>query len=248
MSSTKTSETVPTRAQGRLTQALVRLFMKHTTVVSSEPLAPGFHLLTLTSPQFKGFAWSAGQKVQISMGSAFASRTYTPIEWNATEGRTRIVAYAHGDGPGSVWTRNARPGDTCEVFGPRASLDVTGVDGPAIVFGDETSFGLATTIARQPRLEPIQYLLEVNAADTARPVLRRLGINPAAVFTRTPGDEHLRDIERQFAEAASSGATFVLTGKASSIQRLRQYLKTLKVPSARVMTKAYWAPGKVGLD
>jgi hypothetical protein len=46
----------------------------------------------------------------------------------------------------------------------------------------------------------------------------------------------------------AAGATFVLTGKASTIQRIRQSLKQQAVPTGRILTKAYWAPGKTGLD
>jgi NADPH-dependent ferric siderophore reductase len=47
---------------------------------------------------------------------------------------------------------------------------------------------------------------------------------------------------------AASGAHFVLTGKASSIQHAGRVLKAVGVASSRVKTKAYWAPGKIGLD
>ncbi|KGB24904.1 hypothetical protein ApDm4_1195 [Acetobacter pomorum] len=45
-----------------------------------------------------------------------------------------------------------------------------------------------------------------------------------------------------------NGAVFVLTGNASTIQRLRQNLKSRGVPPTRLIAKAYWAPGKTGLD
>ena len=40
----------------------------------------------------------------------------------------------------------------------------------------------------------------------------------------------------------------MLTGKAGTVQRLRQRLKRLAVPASRIATTAYWAPGKTGLD
>lgn len=212
--------------------------MRRATVVSSEAVSPGFQLITLGGPELKGVDWTAGQKVQIAMGSAFVARTFTPVEWDPIEGQTRIVTYAHGHGPGSDWVRGVKPGDTCDVFGPRGSLDVTGLRGPAVVFGDETSFGLALAIARLQERGPVQYLFEVNAADTARSVLKKLDIDKFELFTRTPNDDHLGNIEPQLTAPATSGATFVLTGKATSIQRLRRSLKTLNVPSARVMTRA----------
>jgi NADPH-dependent ferric siderophore reductase len=47
---------------------------------------------------------------------------------------------------------------------------------------------------------------------------------------------------------AAAGASFILTGKATSIQRLQRALKAQGVPRSRLLTKAYWAPGKTGLD
>jgi NADPH-dependent ferric siderophore reductase len=47
---------------------------------------------------------------------------------------------------------------------------------------------------------------------------------------------------------AIRGGSVVLTGRALAVQQLRQHLKTLNIDRSRVMTKAYWAPGKMGLD
>ena len=57
---------------GRLGEALIRLFMRRAAVVSSEPVSPGFQVITLESPQFRTVAWTAGQKLQITIGSALS--------------------------------------------------------------------------------------------------------------------------------------------------------------------------------
>lgn len=233
---------------GRFGRALIRMFMKHVRVIEVEAVAEGFRLIALESPAFKDCAWTPGQKVQIAMGSAFVARTFTPIEWNRAEGQTRILGYAHGGGPGSEWVRNVKRGDECDIFGPRASLAVPDAAGPLMVFGDETSIGLAHAIRRQHADRTLQCLLEVNAATDAREALARLDLDRAEVFERTHNDTYLLEIERRLPALADAGAAFVLTGKASSIQRLRQALKALGTPAARLATKAYWAPGKTGLD
>ncbi|WP_404479018.1 siderophore-interacting protein [Novosphingobium sp. BL-52-GroH] len=244
MTSTRSPEPIASRQPGAFSKALIRLFMKQATVAASEPVGEGFHLITLESPEFVGAAWVPGEKVQIALGSAFTTRTYTPIEWDATAGRTRILAYVHGScGPGSDWVRTARPGDACDVFGPRSSLDLTALPAPIVLFGDETAFGLALAAG-----QGAQCLFEVNSAEAAQPVLEHLGLGTSKLFARRPGDDHLPEIERLLAAPAASGAFFVLTGKATSIQRLRQTLKVLDVPATRIRTKAYWAPGKAGLD
>ncbi|CAN7521983.1 hypothetical protein [Acidovorax sp. LjRoot117] len=54
------------------------------------------------------------------------------------------------------------------------------------------------------------------------------------------------------AVAAAMGARAqprcVLTGRAQSIQQARQALKGRGVPASCIVAKAYWAPGKTGMD
>ena len=65
----------PTKEPGRLSKALMRLWMKPGTIVANVQLADHFHLITLEGPALVDVAWLPGQKVQIAMGSAFATRT-----------------------------------------------------------------------------------------------------------------------------------------------------------------------------
>jgi NADPH-dependent ferric siderophore reductase len=230
-------------------RALVRLLMKQARVAEVESVAEGFRLIMLESPEFQGVQWVPGQKVQIAMGSAFVTRTFTPIEWDAAAGRTRILGYAHGQGPGSVWVREVSAGDACDVFGPRASLDVGDARMP-VVIGDETSIGLAhaLVLGDSARSSALPCLFEVRAAASVRAVIARLHLDAAELFECIENDAHLEGIEHRLPALAAAGATFVLTGKAPSIQRLRRVLKDAGVASSRVVTKAYWAPGKTGLD
>lgn len=233
---------------GRLSRALIRMLMKQARVVEVEPVAEGFRLMTLESSAFRAVSWLPGQKLQIAMGSAFVARTFTPIEWDRAAGRTRILGYAHGNGPGSAWVCDTQPGDACDVFGPRASLDVSHVTGRCVVLGDETSIGLAYALNRQAPGSSLPGLFEVNALATTRDVLTRLDLDGAELFERAANDAHMDDIERRLPMLADAGAAFVLTGRASFIQRVRRVLKVLDVPPSRLMTKPYWAPGKTGLD
>jgi NADPH-dependent ferric siderophore reductase len=235
-------------APGRLSQTLIRMFMKQARVSAMESVAGGFHLITLQGSALKGVAWAPGQKIQIAMGSAFVSRTYTPIEWDAAQGSTRLLGYAHGNGPGSAWLGNLKVGDECAIFGPRASLDVGHISGLRVVLGDETSLGLIHTLARHSAGNPLQSLLEVASVDDVSRVRDRLNLHAVELFARTPDEEHLQGIEARLPVLAAAGASFILTGKATSIQRLQRALKAQGVPRSRLLTKAYWALGKTGLD
>jgi NADPH-dependent ferric siderophore reductase len=224
------------------------MLMKQARVAAAETVAAGFRLITLESPAFRGLPWTPGHKLQIAMGSAFVARTFTPIEWDAAAGRTRILGYAHGSGPGSAWIGASEPGDACDVFGPRASLAPGHAAGMRVLLGDETSIGLACALARHAPGGGLACLLEANAAAPTREAAARLGLDGVELFERAAGEAHLEEIERRLPPLAAAGAAFVLTGKASSIQRLRRVLKALDVPVPRIMSKPYWAPGKTGLD
>ena len=133
------------RAEGRLTRTLVRWLMRSATVASVETLSDRFRLLDLEGDALRSAAWQPGQKIQIRIGSGLTARTYTPIGWDAASGSTSILAWLHGAGPASAWVRSLAPGQTCQFFGPRASLDLD-LNEPFVLFGDETSFGLGDYI------------------------------------------------------------------------------------------------------
>lgn len=236
------------RSEGRLSSLLRRLFMRRATVATCEQIAEGFHLIALESPDFRGLDWTPGDKIQITLGSAFMARTYTPIEWEHSTGRTRIIAWDHGSGPASDWIRGLRTGDVCDIFGPRASLDVSWIPGPVLLFGDETSFGLALAMRRQGYAATAEFLFEVSDVAESRRLLNFMNFGACRLFNRQPDDGHFAEIEARLRERAASGATFVFTGRSVAIQHMRRVLKGLSVPAERLMTKAYWAPGKTGLD
>lgn len=239
---------MPAKEPGRFGRTLLRLLMKQATVVAAERLADRFRSITLEGAALAGVAWIPGQKIQLAMGSAFVARTYTPIDWDASRGRARILGFAHGDGPGSAWVRGVAPGDECDLFGPRSSVDARRLSGPLAVFGDETSIGLACALASQDRTRHLTCHFEVDDVEGSRQVAAHLRLDGAALVARREGDAHLEEMIAALPALAADGASFVLTGKAGTIQRLRQGLKQQAVPATRVVTKAYWAPGKAGLD
>ncbi len=233
---------------GWFQQRLTDLFMKRAVVVDRERVAERFYLVTLESPRFREGGWTPGQKIQVRVGTGLATRTYTPLDWDRDNGRLRILAFAHGAGPGSDWASRGGHGDTCHVFGPRTSTDLRGRDaGLVVVLGDETSIGLVHALAGQAR-GAVRGLLEADASLPVRQVLARLALDGVDAFEKRSGDAHVADIEARLPGLAGDGAHFVLTGRSSFIQQVRRTLKVLGVPSGRQTAKAYWAPGKTGLD
>ena len=193
--------------------------------------------------------WTTGEKIQVSLGSAFTNRTYTPLNWDALAGTTQILAFAHGEGPGSEWARNLKAGDHCHLFGPRHSLDPSPLPASLIVFGDETSVGLAKALQETRLPGAVRTILEVDSAYETNAVVAALTLRNAQLIERstnnTKSDAVLRAMGIRMRDMDDG---FILTGKAQSVQALRSDLKAIGIPTANIMTKAYWAPGKRGLD
>lgn len=232
---------------GRLSNALRRLLMRPARVAACETLAEGT-LITLEGAALQGVGWTPGQKVQVAMSAPFVTRTYTPIDWDPVAGRTRLVAYAHAEGPGSAWALAAQPGDVCDIFGPRGSVEAPSGAAPLALFGDETAIGLAHALRAYDPQRHVTCHFELNDVDRSDAVLGRLDLSDAVRFARRADDGQVAEMETALAWPAEAGAAFVLTGKAATVQRLRLHLKQLGVPASRIATKVYWAPGKSGLD
>ncbi|WP_342731832.1 siderophore-interacting protein [Bradyrhizobium sp. B117] len=222
--------------------------MRSARIAAIETLSPHFRLVELEGEALKTVAWAAGQKIQVAMGAGLSARTYTPMSWNAGSGRTRLLAFVHGDGPGSRWADGLHEGDTCQFFGPRRSLDLTGFEAPIVLFGDETSFGLAAALRDNLQAGGALHMFETTDVAASRQVLEAISLGEARLIARSADDVHLAAVEAEMLRLAANGAQFVLTGKASSIQRISRALKAAGVASSRIKAKAYWAPGKTGLD
>jgi NADPH-dependent ferric siderophore reductase len=228
---------------------MTRLLMRPARVTGVTSLSENFRLIDFQGEALKNCTWSPGDKVQVKLDGGLITRTYTPIEWDRKVGTTRILTYCHGAGPGSEWGRRVIVGDERQFFGPRRSLELVSLASTTILFGDETSFGLAVALERngEPSAER-RFIFEVNDRQESASVLHRLGLAATIFVERRPDDAHLHEISDAIVGFVQPTNTFILSGKASSIQHVSRTLKANGVETRRLRTKAYWAAGKVGLD
>lgn len=249
MNSPEAEPLSPRKRTGRIEAAMLKLFTRSGWVLEIEEIGDDFRILTIGGEQLRNVDWTPGDKVQIQLGG-WVQRTYTPIDWDSASGRMRILVYTRAGGPGTAWARCVRKDDVCLIFGPRKSIDLTRAPASAIVFGDETSFGLATALLRTVRPPHATLLFEVSLLIRVEPVLARLGLENAHLVEQAADDSHMSTLEEQMLAAleAQPSARIVLSGKASSIQRMRKLLKRSGIEAKRFQVKAYWALGKSGLD
>ncbi|SKC74346.1 siderophore-interacting protein [Paraburkholderia hospita] len=242
--------TTPTKKRaGLLESAMLKLFARSAHVLDMEDIGSAFRLVTLGGEALRNIGWTPGDKIQIQLGG-WVQRTYTPIDWDAENGRTRLLIYLHADGPGTQWGRTLRNGDECIVFGPRKSVDLTQVGSSAVVFGDETSVGLAAALLGTVQPADTNLFLEVSSFVETQAAIAKFGLEKSHVSVRADNDAHLAVLGEKMLTVllAKPTANIVLSGKASSIQHVRKLLKRLGIGSNRFQNKAHWATGKAGLD
>lgn len=222
-------------------------FLFHnTTVTRVRELAPRFRWLELEGSSLRGESCEAGDKVQVFLPGA-GMRTYTPLSFDARKGTVAFLVYLHGSGPGSEWGRRVAVGDKVQFMGPRHSLKMKERPGPVVLFGDETSFGVAWSLRTDGQREVLP-VFEVSQRAEVAPVLRELGLEGTDV-ERQGGDAHLDEVHARLRAALDKtpGAQLVMTGRAQSLQTLKGRFKAGATPPPG-KTKPYWSVGKTGLD
>jgi ferric-chelate reductase (NADPH) len=228
---------------------LGRFLFRDARVAQVRDVSPRFRWMELEGEALRDVSWSAGDKVQVFFPRV-GMRTYTPLAWDAARGATQLLVYLHGNSPGAEWGRNVRVGDGCQFMGPRGSLALMSLQGPVVLFGDETSFAVAHTLRNlRAGAEGVEQVFEVSSRDESETVLREFQLSDSAVVERASDEGHLSAVAERLGAALKRrpGAQLVMTGRAQAIQALRARLRADGV-GAPQKVKAYWSVGKRGLD
>jgi NADPH-dependent ferric siderophore reductase len=216
-----------------------RFIFRHGRVSAVTRLSEHFIRFDVEGPQLAGVRFVPGDKVQLFIADE-GLRTYTPVEWSS-DGKTFFLGYVHGDAtPGAKWVRGVKVGDEAALFGPRRSIDATDLPGPLVFIGDETSVACALALARAKPSRHMTVLLEATHPHEVREVTRALALPNVTVTARG-------QLEAPLLAQFDVGATPIFTGRAATIQALKQALKAQQ-RNVSGLTKAYWAEGKRGLD
>jgi len=233
-----------------LSSAIEKFLFHPMTVTESEVIGSHFRLIRMQGEEFKGVRWTPGQAVQIYLGN-LTKRAYTPMDLDPEAGSARFLFYLHGGGPGSAWAATLKTGDICQVMRPKDSLDFTAFKEPVLFFGDETSLAAAQTLHRcRKNALRIRFLLEVTSPPEVEIATAKLGLENIALFEKKQNGSHLEKIITRLVEDASAlgSPQWVFTGQARSIQNIRKSLRAAGVEPSNSKVRAYWSPGKTGMD
>lgn len=234
-----------------LEDAVGSLFFNSLTVVQARAVTPRFQRLVCSGDWLRRGGCSPGDKLQVMLPGV-GTRTYTPFAFDAAAGQLELLVYLHAKEPGAEWGRQARAGDRVRVFGPRGSLPLAGIAPPVVLFGDETSLGVARSLVQHGVCAPeeVALIFEVASRDETAAVLADLKLTGGELVARGGSGEHAAEVEERVRAALTrlGARTLLLTGNAQSIQKLRAGLKRRPVPGVSQKVKPYWSIGKRGLD
>jgi len=232
-----------------ISDSLKKLVFREFTVSRVTHLSEHFERIDFVCEALRGRPCSPGDKVQVDFDGG--PRTYTPFAFDGAHGALSVLVYLHGDGPSARWARNVSEGERAFAFGPRGSLALAAQSGPLTLFGDETSFGLARVLLEsRGAASGLSFVFEVTNENESKAVLEALKVPHFELVERRAEDAQLTDVEARVRAVLAHDATrrLVFTGKAQSIQTLRNRLKAEPVAHGGQLVKAYWSPGKRGLD
>jgi ferric-chelate reductase (NADPH) len=234
-----------------IAEATSKMLFRAAEVVAVTEHGQRFRSIELSGEALKKATWQVGDKLQVRIDpDGFATRTYTPYSWDRARGSTRLLAYAHGTGPGSAWIRRAGPGVACQVFGPQGSIKL-GDLGSVLFIGDETSFALAAAWqGHTPGSQALAYLFEVTDSDESHLVLDAIDLSSPHLFARREDSAHLDRLSAKGIDLLRThpDASLCITGKAQTIAVIRRNLKAAGLAGRPTRVKAYWDEHRSGLD
>ncbi|MFC5827276.1 siderophore-interacting protein [Nonomuraea insulae] len=120
---------------------------RHGTVTQIEPIAERMRRICISGPQLRELGWVPGTHIRLRVGDPRQPRSWlrgflrTYSIWDySPQGRLDVCLLDHtAAGPGALWSRRVRIGDTAAFLGPEGRLALRG-DAPYHLFaGDETA-------------------------------------------------------------------------------------------------------------
>jgi NAD(P)H-flavin reductase len=201
-----------------------------------------------------GMKFRPGYAVAIRV-SETEYRNYTPCYVDVEHGLMDIVFHLHADAPGTSMLRKLEVGGELRISIPRGTNHYNPSARHQLLFGDETTFGLALSLHPifQANNHCYHYCFELDEANIDAPAL--LGLDSFTVFRKSDTDfknsptfyslPNLQSYHHSESEDWSQG-NFILAGNAVSVQTVRKQLKQMGI-TGKISARGYWTKGKTGL-
>lgn len=207
---------------------------------------------SLKKVRFEGdlgsLSFTAGQVIEFRVTDR-DYRHYTPCLFDPAQNVCEVIFYLHGNGVGSAWASALKEGQELKLIGPGGKLAYREAFSTHFVFGDETSIGLLRCMGSEcgKRGHRLIGLLELAPEHIRWQVGQDSDTMIVRASMESPAKRAMEMLKLRKHQYAVDNACFYLTGRAKSIQRLRDYLIKSGIPRKQILTDPYWAEGKKGL-
>lgn len=206
---------------------------------------------TLKKIRFKGnlenIAFTVGSFIDFRVSDTEARR-YTVSYADSETGIFEFIVHLHGKGPGSDFMDNLKVGDIVDLNKPRTIRRYYEQAAERfVVFGDETSLGLACSFLPVLKKYKHQCLFIFELDEENRNIPQLLGLETCLVFAKDGSFRNEEWIDKLpvMKTASWQDAYCVLTGNAKSAQVFRKVIK--ERTNAKVYLHGYWVEGRKGL-
>ncbi|TRX43064.1 FAD-binding oxidoreductase [Flavobacterium restrictum] len=174
-------------------------------------------------------------------------RNYTVAYHDIEKGFFDIILHIHGKGVGSTFLNNLNIGDEIFISPPRGKNFYDPSVKKQIVFGDETSLGLACSLLPVLKQNQHQFQFYFELDEENKNVPELLGLENYTVFNKNGlFRNEKRIIDLPIIQTSEwQTANFTITGNVKSVQTFRKVLKNKT--KGKFYSQGYWLEGKKGL-
>ncbi|WP_262401885.1 siderophore-interacting protein [Actinomadura sp. CNU-125] len=223
----------------------------HGTVTEVERIAERMRRIRIAGPRLRGLEWVPGTHVRVRVGDPLRPRAWldgvlrTYSIWDhSPEGHLDLCVLDHPSaGPGALWARRVRIGDTAALMGPKGRLVLRDGARYHLFAGDETAaVAFGAMLRALPAGADVHGVLVADGPGDRLPLPG--GDRPTWVYR--PAE--LPDAVRSLDLPDVPGVAY-LAGEARACQAVRRHLVDERGWSRRdVVVKPFWTPGRRGMD
>ncbi|GAA1505563.1 siderophore-interacting protein [Sphaerisporangium rubeum] len=225
------------------------------TVEECEPLTPRMRRVRIAGPALRGLDWVPGQHVRLKVGDVLSTRavlsgfrdvlrSYSVWRYDPAGALDVCVLDHEAAGPGARWGRQAAAGQRVMLTRPEGRLVLRDGSPYHLFAGDETAAPAFGAMLRT--LPEGERVFGAVAVADERPPVPRSGELTWVSRDETPDGP--AGVVRELPLPAEPGTAYVAGEAAICRDVLRHLVRERGWPRAAVRVKAFWSPGKKGMD
>ena len=220
-------------------------------VVGVADVTPRMRRVQLTADNLDGFEPKPGQEIvlQIPQPGEPARRHYTIRRFDAKSRLIDVDFVLHDhDTPGVQWAREARPGQSIDIRGPRGRIALAPADWHLLT-GDETAIpAILAVLESLPAGAKAHVFIEIGS-DADKQEVKSAAAVALSWISRNgvaPGPSHLMlKTVQHFALPPGRGSAIII-GETSNVRAQRHDLIARGLDKGQIFAEGYWRPGRIG--